>query len=135
MVYMTTMVYQNLILLMIQAKRAMASFCEERDLTPVQGMVLMMLEQNKARSMNELSVCMGCDASNITGLVDRLDAHDLIDRTTDENDRRIKMVRLSPEGEKCRDQLLQSLKDAEALDLQKLSTEELATLARLINKL
>lgn len=35
---------------------------------------------------------MGCDASNITGIVDRLEAKDLVVRSADKSDRRVKRI-------------------------------------------
>jgi DNA-binding MarR family transcriptional regulator len=128
-------IYQKLILLLIRSKRHLAKLCEKRDMTPVQGMLILMLESEKTKSMNELSCNMGCDASNITGLVDRLASANLIKRTVDPNDRRVKMVQLSNNGKKLREELLLGLKEAEALDMQKLTEEEHAQLERIVDKL
>ena len=132
---MDSSVYHKLILLMMRAKRHMFVQCEKSELTPVQGMMLMILNPDEAKSMNELSEIMGCDASNITGLIDRLDSHRLIERTTAENDRRVKKIRLSKKGCDCREQLLDSLREAEAIDLKKLSDNEIEVLSQLLARL
>jgi DNA-binding MarR family transcriptional regulator len=48
--------------------------------------------------MRRLSDVFMCDASTITGLVDRLEARGIIHRQSQPNDRRIKLIALTPEG-------------------------------------
>ena len=48
---------------------------------------------------------MHCDASNLTGIVDRLATRGLVERRTRDEDRRIKELVLTQEGERLRDQL------------------------------
>ena len=50
-------------------------------------------------SMRQFAEHMGCDASNITGIVDRLEAKSLVVRTSDEKDRRVKLIRRTPDGD------------------------------------
>jgi DNA-binding MarR family transcriptional regulator len=64
-----------------------------------------------------------------------LDVQGIIDRNTDKNDRRIKIVRLNSKGEKLRTQILKDLKQAELLDLEKLSDSEVKSLIQIIKKL
>ena len=85
--------------------------------------------------MNELSEIMGCDASNITGLVDRLESHELIERSSSDKDRRIKHIRLTDIGIKFRQHLVDGLKKSELLDLSKLSESEEVELNRLVYKI
>ncbi|MGH6950256.1 MAG: MarR family winged helix-turn-helix transcriptional regulator [Vitreimonas sp.] len=59
-------------------------------LTAAQASILAMLSEPK--SMRELADRMGCDASNITGLVDRLEAKALVVRAADPADRRVKRI-------------------------------------------
>jgi DNA-binding MarR family transcriptional regulator len=130
-----TSVYQKLIMLMMRSKRHMFVASEMRELTPVQGMLLVSMKPGSVRTMNDLAEMMGCDASNITGLIDRLEANDYIERTADPDDRRVKKIQLSDQGCQCRKSLLDDLCKAEALDLGKLSDEEVRTLQSIISKL
>lgn len=98
-------------------------------------MLLMLFDPDKAWTMNGLSCHMGCDASNTTGLVDRLDSAGLIDRDVDPNDRRVKIVRLNDAGRQCQQDLLDHLSAAEALDTKALTNDEQAQLQELITKL
>lgn len=127
--------YHKLLLLMMRAKRRIARLSEQQDLTPVQGLLLVMFEPTKGKSMNDLSCRMGCDASNVTGLVDRLDSQGLIERTVDPADRRVKMIALSKKGQHARAQILAGLAAAEAVDLQRLTPEEQTQFMNIIDKL
>lgn len=122
-------------MLMLFSKRHMFKALEQYDMTPVQGTLLIFFEPNKTYPMQELSRVMGCDASNITGLVDRLEKQNMLIRTTSDEDRRVKRIMLTNQGQACRQSILQSLADAEAADLQRLTQEEQEIFTRLIDKL
>jgi DNA-binding MarR family transcriptional regulator len=49
-------------------------------------------------SMGELAELLYCDASNVTGIVDRLESRGLVERTPDPNDRRVKRLVLTQQG-------------------------------------
>ena len=55
--------------------------------------------------MRELAVELVCDASNVTGLVDRLEKRGLLERRATEDDRRVKCVHLTPAGRRVREKL------------------------------
>ena len=59
-------------------------------LTAAQAMTLMLLDQ--PTSMRKFAERMGCDASNVTGIVDRLEAKGLVARKSDPADRRVKRI-------------------------------------------
>ncbi len=128
-------IYRKIMLLMMRSKRHLARIMEEYEMTVAQGMMLLLFEPGKGSSMQKLSCMMGCDASNTTGLVDRLDSQGMITQTIDPQDRRVKLIELNAKGLERRELLLQQLKNAEVADLQKLSVEEQATLGHLIGKL
>jgi DNA-binding MarR family transcriptional regulator len=66
-------------------------------LTAPQAMILTLL--SAPMSMRQFAEHMGCDASNITGIVDRLEAKSLVLRTADDKDRRVKLIRRTPSGD------------------------------------
>jgi DNA-binding MarR family transcriptional regulator len=66
-------------------------------LTAPQAMILMLLVD--PMSMSEFAERMGCDASNITGIVDRLEAKSLVVRSTDAADRRVKRIARTKAGD------------------------------------
>ena len=53
--------------------------------------------------MRGVAARLGFDSSNLTGLVDRLEARGLIARHPDPTDRRVKAVALTAEGRRVRD--------------------------------
>jgi DNA-binding MarR family transcriptional regulator len=60
--------------------------------------LLMLRSLNHARSMRDIAAEMCCDPSNVTGMIDRLEARGLVERTPGEDDRRVKMLSLTAEG-------------------------------------
>jgi DNA-binding MarR family transcriptional regulator len=66
-------------------------------LTAPQAMILMLLTE--PMSMRQFAERMGCDASNVTGIVDRLEAKQLVVRSVDRADRRVKRIARTPEGD------------------------------------
>jgi DNA-binding MarR family transcriptional regulator len=66
-------------------------------LTAPQAMMLMLLAE--PTSMRQFAERMGCDASNITGIVDRLEAKNLVVRSVDAADRRVKRIARTPTGD------------------------------------
>ncbi|QEV30147.1 MarR family transcriptional regulator [Streptomyces coeruleorubidus] len=66
-------------------------------LTMTQAKMLILLRQQPL-PMRALAGRLACDASNITGLVDRLEARGLVARHADAADRRIKNVVATEEG-------------------------------------
>jgi DNA-binding MarR family transcriptional regulator len=127
--------YEQLIVLMMRAKRHMAIACTDYNMTPIQGIFLTLVKPGCECSMNEVAEIMGCDASNITGIVDRLESQDLIKRRACDKDRRIKMICLSKKGESCRQDILDELQKSEAIDMRNLNSEEVAELSRILAKL
>jgi DNA-binding MarR family transcriptional regulator len=56
--------------------------------------------------MGRLACGLGCDASNITGVVDRLEARGLVERQAGERDRRVKVLVVTERGLELRRRLL-----------------------------
>jgi len=83
----------------VQARREqMAAHAATFKLTMPQARLLRTLERGPARTMASLAKALSCDASNITGLVDRLEARGLIQRSKAEHDRRIKTIVVTRRG-------------------------------------
>jgi DNA-binding MarR family transcriptional regulator len=89
-------------------RRHFSARCEEFDLTPVQARALRELAAGPL-PMGDLAGRLGCDASNVTGLSDRLSARGLVQRQPSEGDRRVKVLVLTPEGELVHQRLWQRL--------------------------
>jgi DNA-binding MarR family transcriptional regulator len=72
----------------------------ELHLTLPQAMLLRQL--GDALPMNEAAGKLHCDPSNVTGIVDRLEARGLIERQHLTTDRRVKHLALTPAGRRLR---------------------------------
>jgi DNA-binding MarR family transcriptional regulator len=92
---------------LLMAERArFPAIAAEFDLSPTQVHVLRLLEPGKATPMGRLAGGLGCDASNITGVVDRLEARGLVQRQAAERDRRVKVLVVTERGLDLRRRLL-----------------------------
>lgn len=78
---------------------------EELDLTFMQAHALRLLEPGEERTMGKLAATIKCDPSNITGIVDRLEARGLVERRSAVGDRRIKALALTPAGVALRERV------------------------------
>jgi DNA-binding MarR family transcriptional regulator len=83
-----------------------AALAAEFDLTPAQGSVLRHLEPGKPVPMNSVAEVLVCDASNVTGIVDKLEARGLIERQPSADDRRVKMLVVTARGAELRQRFI-----------------------------
>lgn len=102
----------------------------EKGLTGQQARAVLALE--RPMRMNELAEAMHCDASNITGLADRLESQRLVKRVPGE-DRRVKLLTLTVTGNEKRRQLLEQIAST-AFPVDVLSSGEKSALVRLLRK-
>src|SRR5690348_11405704 len=86
-------VWSLLRILFGQHRRSFLIAASELDLHPAQAGALMQLAS--PLPMSELASRLACDSSNVTGLVDRLEARALVARQTSFDDRRVKHVVLT----------------------------------------
>jgi len=73
------------------------------DLTAQQVGLLRALDEPV--SMRAFAEELSCDPSNVTGLVDRVERLGLVDRVPNPDDRRIRMLTLTPKGRRLRDKI------------------------------
>jgi MarR family transcriptional regulator, organic hydroperoxide resistance regulator len=86
-------------------KRRLMALCQEFELAPQQLIALRMLDPDAPSPMSSLADQLHCDNSNVTGIVDRLEARGLVARRSADHDRRVKMLVLTTEGAVVREQL------------------------------
>jgi DNA-binding MarR family transcriptional regulator len=101
------------------------------DLTVRQALALWQLHE--PLKMSDLAIRLGCDQSNATGLVDRLERHGYLLRVADPQDRRVRRVELSEAGKRLRTQLSEALEAASPLE--SLDINDLETLLTLLERL
>ncbi len=75
------------------------------ELTPQQLFALKNLSVERAMAMSELASTLGCDASNVTSIVDRLEARGLVERRSSELDRRVKALVITTAGLDVREKI------------------------------
>lgn len=90
--------YWLVTLLASHLKHGVAQVAEAHDLTPSQMQGLLLLEPGVQIPMNQLSCMISCDASYITGIVDKLASLQYIRRQESALDRRIKTIELTKSG-------------------------------------
>ena len=64
--------------------------------------------------MSSLAERLFCDASNVTGIADRLEARGLVERRSAEGDRRVKALTLTPDGVELRGRVLEIMSEPPA---------------------
>jgi DNA-binding MarR family transcriptional regulator len=100
-------------------------------LTSQQTQLLCMLSRDQP-SFGELATLLGCDKTNVTGMVDRLERRGLLARETDPRDRRVSHVVLTDEGEALREKLRAEFAEGVAARYGELSKEDRTHLIDLI---
>jgi DNA-binding MarR family transcriptional regulator len=125
-------VLRHLMGVMHAMKDHVATLAATLDLTPSQLAALSHLDA--PRSQRELAESLHFDASNITDIVDRLEARGLVVRTVDPDDRRIRRIVRTPEGEALRRRALDEAL-ATAPTVAPLSASEQRTLCELLGKI
>jgi DNA-binding MarR family transcriptional regulator len=70
----------------------------EFGLTTQQAQLLCVLTSDRP-SFGELATTLGCDRTNVTGMIDRLERRGLLARERDSEDRRVNRVTATQEGE------------------------------------
>jgi DNA-binding MarR family transcriptional regulator len=72
-----------------------------------QAHALRLLDPEKPMPMSALAERLFCDASNVTGIADRLEARGLVRRQSAEGDRRVKALTITPKGIELREQVVE----------------------------
>ncbi|MCT9007337.1 MarR family winged helix-turn-helix transcriptional regulator [Streptomyces sp. NPDC054766] len=102
------------------------------NLTASQGKTLNVLRRGPA-SMSALATTLTCDASNMTGIIDRLEKRGLVRREPRPSDRRVKNVVLTAEGERVIDVIRGKMHTTQA-GLNRLDEQERDTLYTLLER-
>src|SRR6478672_6953 len=90
----------------LKGKYGIAVVAEANDLTLQQAMTLCLLEPDVGVPMRAVVDYLTCDASTISGVVDRLVSRKFIERKESDADRRIKLISLTASGVRLRESLL-----------------------------
>jgi DNA-binding MarR family transcriptional regulator len=118
----------------LKGKYGMTAVAEAHDITLQQAMTLCLLEPDAGVPMRAISGYLTCDASTVSGVVERLVSLNFIERKESETDRRSKLISLTPAGLRLREKLLAVTTENRFPALDTLSNDELTEFIRLINK-
>ncbi|ANS79706.1 Transcriptional regulator, MarR family [Serinicoccus hydrothermalis] len=113
------------------ARSDFAAVAAELDLTPLQARTLLWLEHPSA--MRDLAGHLACDASNVTGLADRLERRGVVERVAGE-DRRVKLLQLTDEGRRLRGRLARRVAAGSTVSAR-LTASERAQLGGLLDRM
>ena len=72
--------------------------CERLDITPVQYALLVAIRENPGVDATRLSALIAFDRSTLGSVLERLEAKKLVLRSASPDDKRIKVLRLTPAG-------------------------------------
>jgi DNA-binding MarR family transcriptional regulator len=106
----------------------------ELRLSPAQCHVLHLIEPDRPIPMGQLAETLACDASNVTGLVDRLESRGLVRRRSSAGDRRVKVLVLTPTGSRLRALLIHRM-TAPPAARDRLSLREQRALVQILTRL
>ncbi|MFJ9370263.1 MarR family winged helix-turn-helix transcriptional regulator [Nocardia sp. NPDC101769] len=102
------------------------------NLTAIQGKTLTVLRRGPV-AMRALAEIMACDASNVTGIIDRLEKRGLVRREASASDRRVTNLVITTEGELITDAIRAKM-HATRDGLNRLSDEEQNHLCALLER-
>jgi DNA-binding MarR family transcriptional regulator len=117
---------------------AVAIFLEEAGptgVTPVQYAALQAVANQPGIDQRSLAGAVGLDTSTIASVIDRLEARDLLSRSLSPDDRRVRLLALTAEGEAVLTQLLPAMRRAQDRILAPLNKGDRATFMRLLRTL
>lgn len=103
--------------------------------TAVQAKVVSFMYEFGALSASELSKVASIDNATLTGILDRLEAMELVTRQHSESDRRAITLRLTSEGETLAEELSKRMEPASQTFLANLSEAESSMLKELLQRL
>jgi DNA-binding MarR family transcriptional regulator len=110
------------------------TLASEFELSAAQCHVLHLIEPNRPVPMGRLAEALACDASNVTGLVDRLESRGLVRRDSAAEDRRVKVLALTPAGARLRSTLLGRMNNPSGR-MDRLSANEQRVLVKILKRL
>src|SRR5256885_2465557 len=103
--------------LFFMQRAELPSVAAEFQLSPAQCHVLHLIQPGQPIPMGRLAEALACDASNVTGLVDRLESRGFVRRRASAEDRRVKVLELTPAGAHLRRVVIERMtKPPAALD-------------------
>ena len=126
--------WQLLIKLFFSQRADLPSLAAEFELSPAQCHVLHLMAPGEPLPMRRIAEGLACDASNVTGLIDRLESRGLVRRQASAGDRRVKVLELTPAGIRLRSIVLERMTEPPE-NLSRLTSDEQRALVRILKRL
>jgi DNA-binding MarR family transcriptional regulator len=123
----------SLLELLLGQLARLPEIASELRLSPAQCHLLRVLDPGAPSPMGRLAADLACDASNVTGIVDRLESRGLVRRSAAARDRRVRVIALTARGDLLRRRLLERLAEPPR-GFARLTPEEQTLLAALLRK-
>ncbi len=82
-------------------RRIIAKVWQDRSISKLNLHVLMLLEVNGPQPMSGLAALADVALPNLTGIIDRMEEHELVKRVRDKEDRRVVVVHATSRGQAC----------------------------------
>jgi DNA-binding MarR family transcriptional regulator len=119
--------------LLMRQRTRLPQVAAEFELSEPQCHVLRLVEPGAGAPMRTVVERLGCDASNVTGIVDRLEARGLVERTACAHDRRVRMLRLTPRGAQMRARIVARMNEPPE-PIAGLPADDLAALCAILRR-
>lgn len=127
-----TTICEDLWALLRTYKAHMSKVAEQYKLTIIQFSALHAISDGKT-TMGKVAQALHCDASNATGIIDRLTALNFVMRQDNPTDRRVKSLVLTDEGQSVLGKILKEMPNA--LGCDSLSGQERCTMHDMLTRL
>lgn len=117
---------------------AVAIFLQETEsagITPVQFAAMQAVHNTPGLDQRTLARTIGFDTSTTAGVIDRLEARGLLQRNASPEDRRVRRLTLTPQGEALLAEVIPAMQRAQVRMLDPLSKAERAEFMRLLRRL
>jgi DNA-binding MarR family transcriptional regulator len=84
--------------------------------------------------MSELATSLGCDASNVTAIVDKLESRGLVERRAADRDRRVKALVMTDAGVRLRERIEERMQQQPPPAIDNLSEADQRALATILER-
>jgi DNA-binding MarR family transcriptional regulator len=121
-----------------RAAHALGLFIANRprlELTQAEAHVLAFLQPRTEARINQIHEAFGHRRSTLTSILDRLERSELVERTSDPDDRRGVVVALTPSGAALSKDVFAALRSLESAALAKFSKAQVATFVCVLDAL
>ncbi|MGH7203497.1 MAG: MarR family winged helix-turn-helix transcriptional regulator [Candidatus Levyibacteriota bacterium] len=125
--------YWQLFQVAISTKHELMTTAEKYKLSVMQLYTLCLLDNKTSIPMNSLSSTLHCDASNVTGIVDRLLGQNYIVRAENPEDRREKMIKLTAKGARLCAKISTEINRTPPINVSQLSEKQKQQLSQILN--